>query len=117
MTYPSPRLLLVNLHNAAADKGSESDPCDRRESLVDQTSVTDHDPCKLERMRGGEGWELPKRLIGTLRALSFFHMSAMLPPTRLIATLEAPPPKNLVTTRVAKFGANAEGNSQITNRM
>lgn len=41
----------------------------------------------------------------------------MLPPTRLIATLEAPPPKNLVTTRVAKFGAKADGNSQITNRM
>jgi hypothetical protein len=38
----------------------------------------------------------------------------MLPPTMLMATEEAPPPKNRVTTNVAKFWANADGNSETT---
>ena len=35
----------------------------------------------------------------------------------LILTEEAPPPKNRVTTIVAKFGAKAEGKSQMMKRM
>lgn len=33
----------------------------------------------------------------------------------LMETDEAPPPKNRVTTKVAKFFAKAEGKSEITN--
>lgn len=56
----------------------------------------------------------PNRDIGRLRALSPYQTSLMLPPTMLIATDEAPPPKNRVTTRVAKFWAKADGNSEMT---
>lgn len=43
-----------------------------------------------------------------------YQTSLMLPPTMLIDTEEAPPPKNRVTTSVAKFCAKAEGNSETT---
>ena len=56
----------------------------------------------------------PKRDIGMLRCWSPFQISAMLPPTIFIETEEAPPPKNLVTTRVAKFWAKAEGKRKIS---
>jgi hypothetical protein len=52
--------------------------------------------------------------IGRLRAWSPNHTSEILPPTMLIETEEAPPPKNLVTTRVAKFFANADGKRDMT---
>lgn len=52
----------------------------------------------------------PKSDMGKLRALSPFHTSLMLPPTMLIETEDAPPPKNLVTTKVAKLSANADPN-------
>jgi len=57
----------------------------------------------------------PNRDIGKLRALSPYHTSLILPPTILIDTEEAPPPKNRVTTSVAKFCANAEGKSDTTS--
>jgi hypothetical protein len=50
----------------------------------------------------------PKSDIGKLRSLSPFHTSLILPPTMLIATEDPPPPRNLVTTRVAKLSANAD---------
>jgi hypothetical protein len=53
----------------------------------------------------------PNRLIGRLLAFSPYHTSLILPPTILILTEEAPPPKNLVTTSVAKLFANAEPKS------
>lgn len=52
--------------------------------------------------------------IGRLRAWSPSHTSEILPPTILIETEEAPPPKNLVTTSVAKFCAKADGKSEMT---
>lgn len=53
----------------------------------------------------------PKSDIGRLRAFSPYQTSLMLPPTILIDTDEAPPPKNLVTSIVAKFCAKAEPKS------
>jgi hypothetical protein len=50
----------------------------------------------------------PNKDMGKLRALSPFQMSLMLPPTILMATEDAPPPKKRVTTIVAKLSANAE---------
>jgi hypothetical protein len=44
-------------------------------------------------------------------------MSVSVPDTILMLTELAPPPKNLVTIKVAKFGAVAEGISQMRNRM
>lgn len=43
----------------------------------------------------------PNRDMGRLRALSPNHTSLILPPTILIETDDAPPPKNRVTTGVA----------------
>ena len=59
----------------------------------------------------------PKSDMGRLRALSPLQTSLMLPPTMLIATDDAPPPKNLVTTRVAKLFANADPKRKISNMM
>ena len=59
----------------------------------------------------------PKIDIGRLRAFSPSQTSLILPPTILIETEEAPPPKNRVTTRVAKFFANADGKSEMTKIM
>jgi hypothetical protein len=59
----------------------------------------------------------PKMDIGRLRACSPSQTSLILPPTMLIETEEAPPPKNRVTTSVAKFLAKAEGNSEMTRMM
>lgn len=56
----------------------------------------------------------PKIDMGRLRAWSPSHTSEILPPTILIETEEAPPPKNRVTTSVAKLFANADGKSEIT---
>lgn len=56
----------------------------------------------------------PKIDMGKLRALSPNQTSLILPPTMLIETEEAPPPKNRVTTKVAKFYANADPNSEMT---
>lgn len=56
----------------------------------------------------------PNSDIGILLSLSPFHTSLILPPTILIETEEAPPPKNLVTTKVAKLFAKADGNNDIT---
>lgn len=56
----------------------------------------------------------PKSDIGKLRALSPYQTSLILPPTILIDTEDAPPPKNRVTTSVAKFCAKAEGKREIT---
>lgn len=56
----------------------------------------------------------PNRDIGKLRALGPYQTSLMLPPTMLIDTEDAPPPKNRVTTKVAKFCAKAEGNRDMT---
>ena len=50
----------------------------------------------------------PKIDMGRLRALSPFHTSLMLPPTMLMETEDAPPPKKRVTTRVAKLSAKAD---------
>lgn len=55
----------------------------------------------------------PNRDIGKLRAFSPYQTSLILPPTMLIETDEAPPPKKRVTTNVAKFFANADGNSEM----
>jgi hypothetical protein len=41
----------------------------------------------------------------------------MLPPTILIATDDAPPPKNLVTTKVAKLSANADAKRENSKMM
>lgn len=60
---------------------------------------------------------IPKIDIGTLRSLSVFQISVMVPPTMLMLTEEAPPPKNRVTMSVAKFGANADGISHIRKRI
>lgn len=38
----------------------------------------------------------------------------MLPPMMFMVDAAAPPPKNRVTTRVAKFGAKADGKRHIT---
>lgn len=59
----------------------------------------------------------PKSDIGRLRALSPFQMSLMLPPTMLIATEDAPPPKKRVTTMVAKLSAKAEPNRKSSKTM
>jgi hypothetical protein len=56
---------------------------------------------------------MPKIDIGRLRSLSPLHMSVIVPPTILMLTELAPPPKKRVTINVAKFGAVAEGMSQI----
>lgn len=50
----------------------------------------------------------PKIDIGKLRAFWPYQTSLMLPPTILIDTDEAPPPKNRVTMSVAKLCANAD---------
>jgi hypothetical protein len=55
--------------------------------------------------------------MGRLLALSPFHTSLILPPTMLIDTEDAPPPKNLVTTRVAKLSAKAEPNKKSSKIM
>lgn len=55
----------------------------------------------------------PNSDMGKLRALSPNQTSLILPPTMLMDTDDAPPPKNRVTTNVAKFGANADGNSEM----
>lgn len=44
-------------------------------------------------------------------------MSVMVPPTMLIATELAPPPKKRVMRMVAKLGESAEGMSQIRKKM
>lgn len=49
--------------------------------------------------------------MGILLALSPFQMSVIVPPTILIDTDEAPPPKKRVVASVAKLGANAQGTS------
>lgn len=59
----------------------------------------------------------PNNDMGRLRALSPFHTSLMLPPTILMETEEAPPPKNRVMTRVAKLSANAEPNRNSSKIM
>jgi hypothetical protein len=59
----------------------------------------------------------PKSDIGKLRALSPFHTSLMLPPTMLIATEDAPPPKKRVTTIVAKLFAKADPKRNNSNTM
>ena len=56
---------------------------------------------------------MPKIDIGNERSLWPFQMSVMVPPTMLIATELAPPPKKRVTTIVAKLGAVAEGMRKI----
>lgn len=50
-----------------------------------------------------------------LRALSLMqvHLPVIVPPTMLMLTELAPPPKKRVTINVAKLGAVAEGMSQI----
>ena len=60
---------------------------------------------------------MPKMDIGKLRSRSPFQMSVMVPPTMLIATELAPPPKKRVITIVAKFGAVAEGMRKIRKMM
>lgn len=55
----------------------------------------------------------PNRDIGKLRALSPCQTSLILPPTMLIETDEAPPPKKRVTTNVAKLFAKADGKSEM----
>jgi len=50
----------------------------------------------------------PNSDMGKLRASSPFHMSLILPPTILIETDEAPPPKNRVITIVAKLSAKPD---------
>jgi hypothetical protein len=57
----------------------------------------------------------PNNDIGRLRSLSPFQTSLMLPPTMLIATDEPPPPRNLVTTSVAKLSAKADPNRESSN--
>jgi hypothetical protein len=59
----------------------------------------------------------PNKDMGKLRALSPFQMSLMLPPTMLIATEDAPPPKKRVTTMVAKLLANAEPKRKSSKTM
>jgi hypothetical protein len=59
----------------------------------------------------------PNSDMGKLRALSPFQTSLMLPPTILIDTDEAPPPKNLVTTSVAKLFAKADPNRKSSKMM
>jgi len=59
----------------------------------------------------------PNSDIGMLRALSPFQTSLMEPPTMLIATDEPPPPKNLVTTSVAKLSAKADPNRESSKTM
>lgn len=56
----------------------------------------------------------PNSDIGRLLAFSPSQTSLMLPPTILIETDDAPPPKKRVTTSVAKFCANADGNKETT---
>jgi hypothetical protein len=56
----------------------------------------------------------PNRDMGRLRALPPFHTSLILPPTMLIETDDAPPPKKRVTIIVAKFWAKADPNSVAT---
>ena len=52
---------------------------------------------------------MPTMDVGKLRSLSPFQMSVVVPPTMLIATEDAPPPKKRVTRIVAKFWAAPEG--------
>lgn len=59
----------------------------------------------------------PKSDMGKLRALSPFQISLMLPPTMLMATEDAPPPKKRVTTMVAKLSAKAEPKRKSSNTM
>lgn len=59
----------------------------------------------------------PNSDMGKLRAWSPFQMSLILPPTMLMATEDAPPPKKRVTTMVAKLSAKAEPNRNNSNTM
>lgn len=59
----------------------------------------------------------PNSDIGKLRALSPFQISLILPPTMLMATEDAPPPKKRVTTMVAKLSAKAEPNRNNSKTM
>ena len=52
---------------------------------------------------------IPNIDIGKLRSLSPFQMSVIVPPTMLMATELAPPPKKRVITIVAKLEAKADG--------
>lgn len=61
--------------------------------------------------------ERPKMDMGRLRCLSPFQMSVIVPPTMLMATELAPPPKNRVTRMVAKLWESAEGISQTRKNM
>lgn len=45
------------------------------------------------------------------------YLPVIVPPTMLMLTELAPPPKKRVTIRVAKFGAVADGISQMRNKM
>jgi hypothetical protein len=58
---------------------------------------------------------MPKIDIGRLLSRSPFQISVNVPDTILMLTELAPPPKNLVTISVAKFGAVAEGINQMRN--
>jgi len=60
---------------------------------------------------------IPKMDMGTLLALSPFQISVIVPPTILMDTEEAPPPKKRAMMSVAKLGAKAQGMSHIRNRM
>jgi hypothetical protein len=59
----------------------------------------------------------PNNDMGRLRALSPFQISLMLPPTMLMATEDAPPPKKRVTTMVAKLSANADPKRKSSKTM
>lgn len=54
----------------------------------------------------------PNRDIGKLLAFSPSQASLIL--QMFIDTEDAPPPKKRVTTRVAEFSANADGNNETT---
>jgi hypothetical protein len=72
---------------------------------------------------------IPKILMGILRSdvnslpnvtdlpLGPFQISAMDPPTKLIATELAPPPKNRVVIMVAKFVPTPEGTRKMRKTM
>lgn len=55
----------------------------------------------------------PKMDMGRLLSRFPYQTSLILPPTMLMETDDAPPPKNRVTTNVAKFCAKADGNNEI----
>ena len=60
---------------------------------------------------------MPKMDIGSERSLSPLQISVIVPPTMLMATELAPPPKKRVTTIAAKFGAVADGMRKMRKMM